>query len=120
MSRVLIVEDEDNIRKFIALNLIARGYEVIEAGNATDGLARLRDASPALLLLDIKLPDMSGWELLRVLANDLTLPQIPVVIITASIGNEKPAETGYKQLRQVLIKPVSVQQLTRVVKETLV
>lgn len=119
MTRVLIVEDELNIRKFVAINLTARGYEVIEAGNATDGLARLRDASPAILLLDIKLPDMSGWELLRILANDPNLPQIPVVVITASLGNETPQDTGYKYLYQVLIKPVSVQQLTNVVKEAL-
>jgi two-component system, OmpR family, KDP operon response regulator KdpE len=120
VTRVLIIEDEDNIRKFVALNLAARGYEVIEAANVSDGLALLRNSSPAMVLLDLKLPDRPGWDVLREMTHDLSLPQIPVVIITASLGNESPADIGYKHLREVLIKPVSVQQLTKVVKDALV
>lgn len=119
MTTVLIVEDEANIRKFVSINLSARGYDVIEAADARQGLDRLRSMSPAILLLDIKLPDMSGWELLRIMAADPELPQIPVVVITASMGNANLADVSYRNLRKILIKPISVQELTHVVKEAL-
>lgn len=119
MTRVLVIEDEANIRKFVAINLSARGYEVIEAADGSEGLTKLRDTAPAILLLDIKLPDMTGWELLRILASDPDLPKIPVVVITASLGGATPDFGIYEGLRKVLIKPVSVQELTHVVKEAL-
>jgi len=119
LTKILIIEDEPNIRKFLSVNLIARGYEVLEAANATQGLELLRTAAPAALLLDIKLPDMSGWELLEILAADPLEPQIPVIVITASLGNAHPENVTYKNLRKVLSKPVSIQELTREVKAIL-
>jgi len=119
MTRILIVEDESNIRKFISVNLEARGYEVIDAEDAHEGLARLLDAPPAMLLLDIKLPDMSGWELLKIMANDPVWSRIPVIVITASLGRINPDYKLYKNLRKVLVKPVSAQVLAREVKEAL-
>lgn len=120
MCRVLVVEDEANIRKFMAMNLTVRGYKVIEAGTATDGLDRLRDSSPAIVLLDIKLPDMTGWDVLRIMAADEAISKIPVVVITASAGSAPPDPGVYENLRRVMIKPVSAQELTQVVKEVLV
>lgn len=118
-TTVLIVEDEANIRKFVSVNLAARGYTVLEAEDAKQGLAHLRTGSPAILLLDIKLPDMSGWDLLKIMADDPAYPQIPVIVITASLGSAKPDMTLYKNLRKVLVKPVSVGELTQEVKNAL-
>lgn len=121
MDRILIIEDEANIRKLISVNLAARGYEVIEAEDAQEGLARLRDASPAMLLLDIKLPDMTGWEVLKIMTNDPTYNPIPVIVITASLGSTNPDYLLYKNeyLCRVLKKPISIQELTQEVKEAL-
>jgi CheY-like chemotaxis protein len=121
MDRILIIEDEANIRKLISVNLMARGYEVIEAEDAQEGLARLRDASPAMLLLDIKLPDMTGWEVLKIMTNDPTYNPIPVIVITASLGSTNPDYLLYKNeyLCRVLKKPISIQELTQEVKEAL-
>lgn len=121
MARILIVEDDANIRKLISVNLTARGYEVIEARDAHEGLARLRDASPAMLLLDIKLPDMSGWEVLKIMTDDAAYHPVPVIIITASLGNTTPTDPFYanKYLHKVLKKPISIQELTMEVREAL-
>ena len=119
MTKILIVEDEANIRKLISVNLVARGYDVIEAEDARAGLAQLRDEKPDALLLDIKLPDMSGWDLLEVMATEPGYPQIPVIVITASLGNTGPERKSYKNLRKVMSKPVSIQELTREVKAIL-
>jgi CheY-like chemotaxis protein len=121
MDKILIIEDEANIRKLIAVNLKARGYQVIEAEDAQQGLARLLDASPSVLLLDIKLPDMSGWEVLQIIQNDPAYSPIPVIVITASLGNTNPNDViqENKNLRKVLKKPISIEELTREVREVL-
>ena len=102
------------------MNLGARGYEVIQAGSATEGLDRLRDSAPQVLLLDIKLPDMTGWDLLKIMSTDETISNIPVIVITASVGSSAPDPHMYSNLRRIMIKPVSAQELTMVVKEALV
>ena len=117
--KILIVEDEANIRKLLSVNLAARGYDVIEAEDGRHGLDQLREASPAILLLDIKLPDMSGWDLLEIIAANPAYPQVPVIVITASLRTTGPETIRYKNLRKILSKPVSIQELTREVKQLL-
>jgi CheY-like chemotaxis protein len=117
---VLIVDDEANIRKFAAANLSRRGYRVIEAGDAEEGLERLRhgtgDDAAEVLLLDIKLPGMSGWNLLDAMASDPEVPQnIPVVIMTASVTDASISTAAYPNVVEVLVKPVSTDQLLRAV-----
>ena len=82
-ARVLLVEDNDNNR-FLARTLLQReGYEVIEALNGLDALAKARTCRPALILLDIQLPEMDGYEVLREIRNDPALTRVPVVAVTA-------------------------------------
>ena len=121
MRTVLIVDDEANIRKFAAANLVRRGYKVVEAGDAEEGLERLRrhsdkNAAAEVLLLDIKLPGMSGWNLLEAMARDPDVPQdIPVVIMTASVTDANISTVSYPNVVEVLVKPVSTDQLIRAV-----
>lgn len=121
MEKILIIEDEANIRKLIAVNLKARGYQVIEAEDGHEGLEKLRADSPSMLLLDIKLPDMSGWEVLAIIQNDPIYHPIPVIVITASLGNTNPQDMieENKNLRKILKKPISIQELTTHVREVL-
>ncbi len=111
MPTVLIVEDEAHIRQFVALNLKARGFEVIPVDNAEDGLQRLRASTLDALILDIKLPGMSGWNMLECIAEDASLPKIPVVIMTASAVLSTPDGYPYERIVERLVKPVSVEQL---------
>jgi DNA-binding response OmpR family regulator len=117
MPPLLIVEDEANIRRFVAANLSARGYSVIEAGDAEEGLKILREQSPGVLILDIRLPGMSGWDLLEEMARDTSLAQVPVIVMTASVTNVKFGETSYTNVVQWLVKPVSVHELIHAVKK---
>ncbi|MBN1122309.1 MAG: response regulator [Anaerolineae bacterium] len=120
MTTVLIVEDEANIRKFVVVNLTARGYDVVEVDNARDGLERLRRDLPDLLLLDIKMPGMSGLELLEIISREQPISGIPVIVMTASEGvADSVEESSYPQIVEVLVKPVSVHRLVEVVSETL-
>lgn len=119
MPGLLIVEDEVNIRRFVAANLGARGYQVVEAGDAEEGLRQLRESPPGALILDIRLPGMSGWDLLQEMASDTALASIPVIVMTASATNLKFGETSYTNVVQWLVKPVSVHELLQAVKKAL-
>jgi DNA-binding response OmpR family regulator len=68
MHRVLIVEDEDQLRHILARNLQARGYAISEAGDVSHAVERCTVATPDVMVLDLNLPDGSGWDVLRALA----------------------------------------------------
>jgi CheY-like chemotaxis protein len=85
--RVLIVEDEAMLRRVIARNLASRGYLVREAGTAAEALGAVVAECPDLLLLDINLPDRSGWDVLReIQARGLAVPTVVVSAVRASPG----------------------------------
>src|SRR3954470_18495448 len=62
---VLIVDDDERIREYVRVNLEAEGYSVREAGNAEEGLSAIEDQAPDLVLLDVVMPGIDGWEMLR-------------------------------------------------------
>lgn len=117
MKSILVVEDEANIRKFISVNLAARGYEIIEAETAEEALNILHEVSPAAALLDIWLPGMDGWTLLSIIAEDPDIPDVPVVVVTGSMLHSAAAEAGYQNLVDVLAKPIQVQSLLQSVRK---
>lgn len=117
MRTLLIVEDELNIRKFIAINLRKRGFTVLEAGDAESGLQQLYELQPDALLLDIRLPRMSGWDLLDLMQNAPRIAEIPVVVMTASASIDSLPIREYPNLVARLAKPVSVLNLLQVVEQ---
>jgi len=119
MPTVLVIEDEANIRKLAAVNLSARGYHVIEAESAESGLAGMRENLPSLVLLDIKLPGMPGWDLLAAMANDPGISRTPVIIMTASTADVKANAKDYANVVEVLIKPFDIGDLIRTVEAAL-
>ena len=116
MPTILIVEDEAHIRQFVAINLRARGYETLTAECAEDGIELLKAGNrPQVLILDIKLPGMSGWDMLNMIDHDSELPKLPVIVMTASSVLSQPNEYMYTNIVEKLNKPVSVAELMRAV-----
>ena len=111
MSTVLVVDDEANIRGFVAANLKARGYAVLQTASAEEGLQQLRDYGADALILDIRLPGISGWDMIKQIAAEPGLPDIPVIVLTASSLTTQPSETVYPNIAAVLIKPIGVTEL---------
>lgn len=118
MARVLVIEDRHNIRKFVSINLSARGYLVEEAADGREGLEKLRRNRPDVLLLDIKMPRMSGLDVLKAMARDPQLRSIPVIVMTASSANLDDGHQ-YDNVEQILVKPLSVPDLVSMVGEVL-
>ena len=87
-GRVLLVDDEPLVRKSISRYLVAAGYVVRVAVDGLDAIGKLREGPPALVISDLKMPRMSGFELLDVVRK--RFPQIPVIVISAFATDEMP------------------------------
>jgi DNA-binding response OmpR family regulator len=112
MSHILVVEDETNVRKLVTVNLTNRGHLVSEAGDAQQALIHLRSQSFDLIVLDIKLPDITGWNILAQVAADTTLQfNSPVLVMTASIADARIDLEQYPMVVEVLVKPFSAAKL---------
>jgi CheY-like chemotaxis protein len=113
---VLIIEDELNIRLFISANLEVRGYTVFEAGTGSDGLALMRSRRPRIVILDMLLPDMTGWDVLAAMSADEMLARIPVILMTASVSASDLRENEFANLVERITKPTTVDMLLDAVK----
>jgi DNA-binding response OmpR family regulator len=119
MPTVLIVEDKQNIRTLIAVNLKARGYDTLESETAEQALPLLREQLPDIMLLDISLPGMDGWELLKIVADEDGFDSPPVAIITGTPPSAKTVASTYDNVVDIVVKPLRVQQLMQVVEKAL-
>jgi CheY-like chemotaxis protein len=120
MESVLVVDDEADILKLISENLMIRGYKVAEAQNAETAMQRLHEELPSLMVLDIKLPDSTGWELLEQVKGDAKIKaDFPVLIMTASITEANIDRRNYPNVVDILIKPFSTTTLITAIKRSL-
>ena len=119
MATILVIEDDPSIRKLAAVNLRARGHRVIEADRAETGLAQWRDHLPALVLLDIKLPDLRGWDVLNAIRAQVQVPTTPVIVMTASGIDMEASARRFPNVVKVLIKPFDIHDLVRAVEAAL-
>ena len=112
---VLIVEDNPLNMKLFKEILELHGYVTVAAPDGNSGLALARDKRPDVILMDIQLPNMSGFEVIRRLKQDPELQSIPVIAVTAHamVGDESAVRlTGCEEY---LTKPVSIERLIKVV-----
>ncbi|HEY2512093.1 MAG TPA: response regulator [Polyangiaceae bacterium] len=110
-ASVLLVEDDDDIRDAVAAVLEAEGYTVLTAANGEEALAILERGQPCVVLLDLMMPVMNGWDFMEVVRKNKRLEALPVVVVSAY--SEKKAEG----VRRVLKKPLNVQQLLSAVSD---
>jgi two-component system phosphate regulon response regulator PhoB len=118
-QKILIIEDEPDIRKTLEYNITREGYEVISASSLSEGRQKLESDSFTLLLLDLMLPDGSGLDLFRELKQDKSLSTMPVIILTAK-DDEVDKVVGFELgADDYVTKPFSVRELILRVKAVL-
>jgi two-component system alkaline phosphatase synthesis response regulator PhoP len=118
-ERILVIEDEDDIRELLRYNLERAGYSVDAASDGEQGLLLARAKPPALILLDLMLPGISGFEVCRVVRTDLSLRSIPIIIVSAR-GEEGDVVAGLELgADDYLPKPFSPRVLLARVKSVL-
>ncbi len=113
-TEVLLVDDEEPIVAVLATTLRAHGYCVAVAACAQDALIALSESSPSVMLLDINLPDLTGWELLRRLS-PLERQRVPVIVFSAS--PLAPSRVEEFKPAGVLVKPFPIDALLRLLNE---
>ncbi|NCP16188.1 response regulator transcription factor [bacterium] len=114
--KILVVDDEERMVRFIRLNLEHDGFIVVEAFNGKQALQRLRDATPDLILLDIMMPDLDGFEVLQMIRE---INNVPVIMLTAK-GEEDDRVRGLELgADDYITKPFSPRELVSRVKAVL-
>ena len=97
MAKILLVEDNEMNRDMLSRRLVKRGYEVVIAVEGEQGVALARRDSPDLVLMDMSLPVLDGWQATRLLKSDPATRQIPIIALTAHAmagDREKAREAG--------------------------
>ncbi len=116
---ILVIEDNDRNRRLLKILLESRGYEVIEAITGEEAMKYLRDHEPALILMDIQLPNVDGLELTKNIKSDPKTAHIPIVAVTAYAmkgDRERILEAGCDGY---ISKPINTRKLILLVTEIL-
>lgn len=114
-KKILIVEDEPEFRMGLRMRLEASGYEVIEAEDGSAGLNMARDQKPDLILLDVMLPKMQGYQVARLLKFDTRYGSIPIIMLTAR-SQQSDKETGMSVGADAyIVKPFKANELLEMI-----
>ena len=114
---VLIVDDDERLREYVRVNLEMEGYSVREAGNAEEGLRVLEESSPDLVLLDVMMPEVDGWEMLRRVQERHGVGAIPVIMFSGQVDAAAAAEAGRQGAASFIGMPFDPQQLIESTKQ---
>ena len=110
-KKILIVDDEDDILHFLELVLREKGYEVVTASGGHEALTKAQVDRPDLVLLDIMMPQMDGWEVLKLLRVDEGTSHIPVAMLSARTEAKDRVQGLQEGAIDYICKPFSLQEL---------
>ncbi len=111
-KHILCIEDEPEMIDLIRLILSRRGFEVIGAAGGKEGLEKVRQQLPDLILLDLMMPDMDGWEVYQQIKADEKTKDIPVIVVTAKAQSiDKVLGLHIAKVDDYIAKPFSPQDL---------
>lgn len=119
IAKILVAEDERDIRELISFSLQFSGYQVTEALNGEDAVQKARQILPDLILLDVRMPKMTGYEACKVLKENESTKNIPIIFLSAK-GQETEIQQG-KELgaEAYFLKPFAPDELNEQVKKIL-
>jgi DNA-binding response OmpR family regulator len=119
MARILIAEDEPDIRELVAFTLRFAGHEVTTTSNGEEALHKAGEIIPDLILMDVRMPKMTGYDACRAMKQDANLKDIPVVFLSAK-GQDSEIQIGLEAgAEEYLLKPFAPDQLVDRVKNIL-
>jgi excisionase family DNA binding protein len=108
---VLLVDDDDAVRELVRVNLEFEGYIVREAASASEGLEAIEDAKPDLVLLDVMMPHVDGWEMLRLIQDQHGPGAIPVVMFSGQADEEARSQAASGGAHAYVGKPFDLRRL---------
>jgi PleD family two-component response regulator len=110
-ARILVVDDNTDNAEIISTRLRYRGYSILEAGTGQGALDSVQEHTPDLVLLDIMLPDIDGFEVSRRIKGDDSLPFIPIILVTARDSTEDKVMGFEAGADDYLTKPINFSEL---------
>ena len=119
MKRILVVEDTEDNRQIMRDLLLSAGYDLVEAQDGAEGVAMAKSHRPDLILMDIQLPVVDGYEATRRIKADPALSHIPVIAVTSYALSGDEAKTRAAGCDGYVAKPFSPRQLLQKVREYL-
>jgi len=114
-KRLLVIEDDPMIVACLRVRLRAGGYDCVAVGDGLGGLAEARTNPPSVVLLDIRLPGMDGFEVCRELRADPETADVPVIVLSANVTDDVRAASFEAGARHVVAKPYDARRLTALV-----
>jgi CheY-like chemotaxis protein len=119
-KRILCIDDEKEILDLIRLILVRKGYEVIAAIGGAEGLTKARSVKPDLILLDLMMPDMDGWEVFHRIRSEPGLTDVPVIVVTARAQSiDRVLGLHVARVNDYVSKPFTPQDLVESVERVL-
>lgn len=115
--KVLVAEDEKDIRRLVVFTLERAGYEILEAGDGREALRLATENHPHLILLDVMMPFMNGYEVCRKLRDIPELKNTPIVLLSAKAQNYEIGEGLRAGATDYLVKPFIPRELAAKVKQ---
>ena len=116
---ILVIEDNEKNRKLIKVVLKARGYKIIEAEDAETAMDQLKKDIPDLILMDIGLPEMDGFELTRLIKRDKTTKDVPIIAVTAHAMKGEKEKTLEAGCDDYVSKPIDINEFQKTVARVL-
>lgn len=120
LIRIVCIEDDPKTIDLVKLILKREGFEVIGVTNGRDGLAAIEQARPQLVLLDLMMPDMDGWEVYQAMRANESMKHIPVIVLTAKAQSiDKVLGLHIAKVNDYITKPFSPAELVQSVRKVL-
>jgi CheY-like chemotaxis protein len=114
MSKIALIIDDNGANLLLEKDVLEiAGFKVFEAVNATDGITIARKEKPGIILMDVRLPDMRGFEAAKILRQDMETCDIPIVFVTASIMPEDREEIKGMTNIGFIPKPINTRTFAR-------
>jgi two-component system, OmpR family, alkaline phosphatase synthesis response regulator PhoP len=118
-AKILVCDDERHIVRLIQVNLERQGYQVVTAFDGKEGLEKIRAESPNLVVLDVMMPYMDGFEVLKTIRREPETEALPVIMLTAKAQDKDVFEGYHYGADMYLTKPFNPMELVTFVKRIL-
>ncbi|MEK7375678.1 MAG: response regulator [Candidatus Margulisiibacteriota bacterium] len=119
MKNILIVEDVEDHLEIVKLILEQHNYSILTATNGKEGLLSVQKNKPSLIILDVMLPEMNGYEVCKAIRNDESIKGTPVIMLSVR-SNQEDIEAGYASgANEYMTKPFNLEELIKKVKKHL-
>jgi CheY-like chemotaxis protein len=117
MPLLFIVENDEAYRQFLSIALKMTGYDIHSVRGGAEAIEILSDSLPDLVILDLSMPHVTGWDVYHFMRNDPALQHVPVLVITANADEQTRRQSLNERVNGLLVKPVSLDEILEAVQK---